>query len=211
MKKLFLFITLVLALCFTFDCQQGEEVAEKMKPRILVVPGDSIAGVKLDMNYNRVISILGNPLEIISSNDIKKIGGEYRILGGEKHEGEIPRMKILHYKSPPLVIVLNEKNKVNSLQLAYTENVKVKGYGNLKFRYLSKKELKNLGKPTSKTRDRQAEKQLMSKAPNDSIIEYNVYNYREKGIRLGLIFDKKREMESIYFIALNYIAVIEKE
>jgi len=186
-------------------------VISKKESEVLVIPGESIAGVKLDMSYEQVISILGEPAEKITTDDLKKIRGEFRVAGKGKFEDEMPTMKILHYIEPPLVVVLNENNNVNSLQLGYTDNVNVQGFSFLKFKYISRDELNRLGKPSSVTRDEQAEMTLMAKTSGEQRIEYYLYDYKEIGLLLGLVFDKLKEQESDYFIGLNYISILKGE
>ncbi len=177
---------------------------------VQVVPNRSIAGVALGMTYSQVVSILGEPSEKWSAADISKIG-EFRVLGGEKYEGVVPKMSFLHYTKPPLVVVLHENSRVALLQLGYTDNVLVEGYSFLKFRYLTQKQIDSIGKPSSVVRDKESEKRMLSMAPTGAMIEYYVYEYKGMGLKLGLIFDRTKEQKSKRFIGLNYIAISQNE
>lgn len=200
-SKFFCFLLIIFYLLFTPTSCFNEETS------IVVVPGKSIAGVKLGMSIHEVISLLGNPTKEISSKDIGKIGGQFRVLGGGTIKGEMPKMTILVYSNPPLFVVLHEDNKVGALQLGYTDSVRVEGYDFLKFKYLSIEEIKRIGKHSSAIRDKESEQAILSIAPNGTNIEYYVYEYDQQELVLGLIFDKTKEQSSNYFVSLNYIAV----
>ncbi len=181
-------------------------IDSERKAPIVVVPGKSIAGVELGMSRDRVISVLGKPTKEISSQDIGQMG-QFRVLGKGPFTGEMPRMTILEYSTPPLVVVLHDDNQVGALQLGYTDSVSVEEFDFLKFKYLSKEEIALLGKPSAVVRDENAEHTLLPTTPEGTKIEYYVYTYDHLGMKLGLIFDKSREHSSKYFIGVNYIWV----
>ncbi len=178
------------------------------RAEVVVVPGRSIAGVELGMSRDRVISVLGKPTKEISSQDIGQMG-QFRVLGEGPFTGEMPRMTVLVYSTPPLFVVLHDDNQVGALQLGYTDSVSVEEFDFLKFKYLSKEEIALLGKPSALVRDENAEHTLLPTTPEGTKIEYYVYDYDHLGLSLGLIFEKSREHSSKYFIGVNYIAVTE--
>ena len=133
----------------------------KKEKIIQVVSGRSIAGVEIGMSEEQVISILGIPSSQFSKEDMDKFGVVYDVSPEGKYEKvpleEMEDAKILMYQKPPLTIIIDKRGKVIRLSLSYCENVFVKDYPFLKFKYLTKQELQSLGEPSSKMRMRQSE------------------------------------------------------
>jgi len=171
---------------------------------IVVVPGRSIAGLELGMNRGAVIAALGRPAREVAPEDVTRVL-RFEVLGGGGLRGEVPPMTLLMYTNPPVVIWLLQEGSVGSVQLNYSERVRVEGYDFLTFRYLTKEHVERLGKPRSVIRDHDSEQHLLSKAPPGTQLEYYVYEYDRLKLTLGLVFDRTRERSSPHFIALNYI------
>ncbi len=178
---------------------------------IQVVPGKDIAGLELGMSEEQVVSILGKPRFRLSKEEIHKFGGVYEISKNGKNEsvplGALENIKLLRYQKPPLDVLIDKDNKVSRLSLRYSENVSVKGYPFLKFKYLTQDELNSLGSPHSQDRMKQSEQIMMSNAPNGTVYEYYEYFYDKIGINLGLVFDRTKQKTSKYFIGVNHIDV----
>lgn len=182
---------------------------------IQVVPGKSIAGVELGMSIDQVVSILGEPDSVFSIEDIIKSGdmskydmegGGYRKPTSEELE-DMPVMKVLGYSYPFLTIVIDKDGLVGRLSLGYSENVFVKDYPVIKFKYLTQNEYRNLGEASSIRRNTDAEMKLLSMAPQETVIEYYDCFYDKMGLAVGFVFDRTKEKKSKYFIYVNYIDV----
>lgn len=174
---------------------------------IVAVPGESIAGVKLGMSRDQVVSLLGKPSKEIHSDDIGQIG-RIAVLGGGEITGDTPKFTFLLYSTPDLSVSLHENGEVGAIQLGYNVSIRVTGYDFLKFKYLSKADIERIGKPSSVIRDKEGEKYMLSMAQKGTQIEYYVYEYAQLGMTLGFVFDLIQEQSSEKFIGLNYIAVV---
>lgn len=152
-------------------------------PLLEVIPGQSIAGVALGMSYEQVIEKLGEPF--ISDKD----------------------NGLFMYKNPSLQVFF-QNNVVNSIALSHYENISVTGYPFLDFKYLTKRELDLLGKPSSTDRIKDFEKVIMTGTPEGTRIEYHLYVYEPLGLSLNLVFDKARQKKDDRYICVNRINVI---
>lgn len=196
--------TIFLILATITGCAKKEKI-------IQVVPGRSIAGVELGISEEQVIFILGEPNSQFSKEEMDKFGGVYAVTPEGKSDKvpvkEMEQMKLFRYLKPPLDILINENNKVERLSLSYCENVFVKDYPFLKFKYLTQQKLQSLGEPSSKMRMRQSEEKMMSMAPKGTILEYYEYFYDEIGLNIGFVFDRTKQKISEYFMGVNHIDI----
>ena len=177
----------------------------KSETPVVVFPGRSIAGVELGMSREDVIFVLGEPTDILSSEDL--VGKVYES-GTEALTDEPLKRTMFLYSTPYLSVVLGEDDTVELLQLSHTDHVRVKGYDFLKFKYLTKEEIEHIGKPSSVTRNRKIEQQMLSRAPKGTRIEFYHYIYDQLGLWLDLVFDRTEEQTSEHFIGLNSISVL---
>lgn len=202
---------LILNICIILIILSSINGCSRKEKVIQVEHGKSIAGVELGMLEKQVFSILGVPNSQLNKEDMDKLGGIYDISPNGKYEKvplqEMKIVKTIIYQKPPLTILIDQYNKVNRLSLSYCENVSVKGYPFLQFKYLTQDELTRLGRPHSQYRMKQAEQMMMSKAPKGIIYEYYEYFYDTIGINLGLVFDRTKGKNSKYFIGVNHIDV----
>lgn len=182
---------------------------------IQVVPGKSIAGVELGMSIDQMVSILGEPDSVFSIEDMVKSGdiykcdmgsGEYRKPTSEDLE-DMPVMKLFFYSYPSLTIVIDKDGLVDRLSLGYSENVLVKDYPVIKFKYLTQNEYRSLGEASNIMRNTDTEMKLLSMAPQETVIEYYDCFYDKMGFAVGFVFDRTKEKKSEYYIAVNYIDV----
>ena len=60
MKKLLMVTPLVILLCFTFSCQQGEEVAEEVKPE-----------VDIEADVEAIKALFAHNSSVINSGDLE--------------------------------------------------------------------------------------------------------------------------------------------
>ncbi len=202
---LFCCICIFFVVLFTSTgCNRGEKTVQT-----IVIPNKSIAGVELGMTEEQVITVLGEPGFQLSGEEINKLGKIYDIDSTGRFTGTsaqgMERMRLFIYSKPPLWILINEKNKVERLNLSYCEGVLVKGYPFLKFKYLNQQELASLGEPSAKIRMRLSEEKMMSMAPEGIVLEYYEYYYDEIGLNVGFVFDKSKQGISEYFIGVNHI------
>lgn len=172
-----------------WDILLDKELARLQKP-VIVIPGESIMDVKVEMSKQEVISILGYPKQLNYAVD---------------PEGN--RVEILGYNNPGIVMILDKNNKVHSINLSYVNDVDVIGYDFLEFKYLTEEEFNVFGKPDSVYRDLNSEKLFTSKAPEGTILECYFYNYKKIGLALGFAFDRIRQKENKKYITLYQIVV----
>ena len=82
MKKLLMVIPLVILLCFTFGCQQGEEVAEEVGVKVLSTEdvvaikalGSALDAAALDGDWNALVALFAEDAVLMSPNAPKTMG-----------------------------------------------------------------------------------------------------------------------------------------
>lgn len=203
--KLSALLVLLMMTCFLFNsgCSKPEQ-------KIIVTPGKSIAGIEIGMSKERVIDILGNPRLSMSAADIARSATSFSSFLSLAPDTPLKTI-VFFFADPPLYIVINENNKVIHLSLGSCSNLEVQGFPALKYSYLSLRELSTIGAPNLIIRNKESEKALLSTMPKGSQIEYYNFQYDQKGLILGLIFDKIRQKEGDdNFVKLNYIKVVYK-
>lgn len=160
-----------------------KEPAKSQNKPIIVIPAEGAMGIKLGMNKEEVISILGHPKRIDYTTDPK--------------DGEV--LEILSYTDPPVGVLLDKNNNVFLLELmtlGYIKDIEVIGYNFLEFdKYLTEQELNIFGKPDVVIRDLTYEKIFNSKLPEGTIVESYMYIYENLGLTVGFAFDRTRQKE----------------